>query len=78
MADYTDLLLFVVQFVCSATLRNSLEVFLTLLSEFISPHYQVKHFAAILLHTDNFLKLGGLFVTEAHTKVQIDTQKNGG
>ena len=27
--------------------------------------------------TDNFLKLGGLSVTEAHTKVQIGTQKNG-
>ena len=30
------------------------------------------------LHYDNFLKLGGLSVTEAHTKVQIGTQKNGG
>ena len=30
------------------------------------------------LHYDNFLKLGRLSVTEAHTKVQISTPKNGG
>ena len=32
----------------------------------------------LALHQDNFLKLGGLSVTEAHTKVQIGTQNNGG
>ena len=30
------------------------------------------------LHKDNFLKFGRLSVTEAHTKVQIGSPKNGG
>ena len=29
------------------------------------------------LHYDNFFKIGGLSVTEVHTKVQIGSQKNG-
>ena len=37
-------------------------------------HCQCCYFA---LHQDNFLKLGGLFITEVHSKVQIGTQHGG-